>query len=99
MCRARARGRLASAANHGSLITRRYRSSVCCSKPHFLPKVSPSSSVAQTAHCVRIILYMGKSLGGSRMDKRRPVTKAHSCRAAFTPARVASVLRDASSGH
>jgi hypothetical protein len=29
-----------------------------------LPKVSPSS-VAQTAHCVRIIFYMVKSLGGS----------------------------------
>ena len=38
-------------------------------RPHFLPKVSPSS-VAQTAHCVRIILYMDKSLGGS------PTTKA-----------------------
>ena len=31
-------------------------------RPHFLPKVSPSS-VAQTAHRVRIILYMVKSLG------------------------------------
>ena len=33
-------------------------------RPHFLPKVSPRS-VAQTAHCVRIIFYMVKSLGGS----------------------------------
>jgi hypothetical protein len=33
-------------------------------RPHFLPKDSPSS-VAQTAHCVRIISYMVKSLGGS----------------------------------
>ena len=33
-------------------------------RPHFLPKVKPRS-VAQTAHCVRIILYVVKSLGGS----------------------------------
>ena len=33
-------------------------------RPHFLPNDKPSS-VAQTAHCVRIILYMVKSLGGS----------------------------------
>ena len=33
-------------------------------RPHFLPKDKPRS-VAQTAHCVRIILYLVKSLGGS----------------------------------
>ena len=33
-------------------------------RPHFLPNDKPSS-VAQTAHCVRIILYVVKSLGGS----------------------------------
>ena len=33
-------------------------------RPHFLPNDKPSS-VAQTAHCVRIILCMVKSLGGS----------------------------------
>ena len=29
-------------------------------RPHFFPKVRPSGA-AQTAHCVRIILYMVKS--------------------------------------
>ena len=38
-------------------------------RPHFLPKVSPRS-VAQTAHCVRIILYMGKSLGAASTRQR-----------------------------
>ena len=33
-------------------------------RPHFFPKESPRS-VAQTAHCVRIISYMVKALGGS----------------------------------
>ena len=33
-------------------------------RPHFLPKDSPSS-VAQTAQCVRIILYVVESRGGS----------------------------------
>ena len=42
----------------------RAHSSVCCAAAAFLAQGWPKS-VAQTAHCVRIILYMVKSLGGS----------------------------------
>ena len=37
---------------------------VACWRPHFFPKDKPSS-VAQAAHCVRIILYVVKSLGAA----------------------------------
>ena len=41
-------------------------------RPHFFPNDKPSS-VAQTAHCVRIILRMVQSLGGAlRCKKHRP---------------------------
>ena len=36
-------------------------------RPHFFPKVKPSS-VAQTAHCVRIILCMVKIARGQPYD-------------------------------
>jgi len=48
-------------------------------RPHFLPKESPSS-VAQTAHCVRIILCMVKSLGGSQ-SASVPLGVLASCKA------------------
>ena len=38
---------------------------------HFLPKDRPSSA-AQTAHCVRIILYVVESRGGSHCDAKAP---------------------------
>ena len=44
-------------------------------RPHFLPKVSPSS-VAQTAHCVRIIFYVVESRGGQPYDAKSLSTKA-----------------------
>ena len=49
-----------------------------------MPNDKPSS-VAQTAHCVRIIFYVVKSLWDSRMNKPRQVTKAHYLLVSYIP--------------